>query len=73
MSKITWTAGNNSSFLNGIREANSVVGAVRAARQHIRDELYGEGKATIFEDGHPVRQDERSIHTGFKWEVRKDF
>ena len=73
MSKITWSASNNSSFLNGSREAKSVAAAVRAARQYIRGELYGEGKATIFSDGQPVRQDERSIHTGMRWETRTDF
>ena len=73
MSKIEWTASNSSSFLNGTREAKSLAAAVRAARRYIRYELYGEGKATIFKDGNTVRQDECSIHTGFKWEVRTDF
>ncbi len=72
-SSCIWSASNNSSFLNGSRDAKTIAGAVRAARQYVREELYGEGKATIFEDGYPVRQDERSIHTGFRWEVRKDF
>ncbi len=61
-SSCIWSASNNSSFLNGSRDAKTIAGAVRAARQYVRDELYGEGKATIFEDGYPVRQDERSIH-----------
>ena len=43
------------------------------ARRYIRYELYGEGKATIFKDGNPVRRDECSIHTGYKWDVRTDF
>lgn len=73
MSKITWTAKNNSSFLNGEREASSVRAAVIAARAYIRGELYGEGKAIIFVDGQPVRQDECSIQTGFRWETRTDF
>lgn len=73
MSKIEWTASNNSSFLNGSRESSSIAAAVRAARRYIRGELYGEGKATIFKDGNPVRRDECSIHTGYKWEVRTDF
>ena len=73
MSKIEWSASNSSSFLNGSRQAKSLAAAVRAARRYIRGELYGEGKATIFDDGNPVRQDECSIHTGLKWEVRTDF
>lgn len=74
MSKIiTWTARNNSSFLNGSRPAKSMAAAVRAARAYIRTELYGEGTATIFEDGQPVRQDEIGLQTKFKWEVRTDF
>lgn len=68
--KITWTASNNSSFLNGERAAPSVVAAVRAARAYIRGELYGEGRATIFSDGDPVREDERSIFTGFRWQSK---
>ena len=71
MSKITWTASNNSSFLNGYREASSIAAAVRAARAYIRGELYGEGRATIFSDGDPVREDERSIFTGLRWNVTK--
>lgn len=73
MSAITWTASNNSSFLDGCREASSLAAAVRAARRYVRYELYGEGKATIFEDGNPVRQDECSIHTKYRWETRTDF
>ena len=68
--KITWTASNNSSFMNGSREASSIAAAVRAARAYIRGELYGEGRATIFADGEPVRDDECSIFTGFRWNVR---
>lgn len=70
MSKITWTASNNSSFLNGSREASSIAAAVRAARAYIRGELYGEGRATIFSDGDPVREEERSIFTGFQWQSK---
>ena len=72
MGKITWSAKNNSSFLNGSRNASSVLAAVYAARRYVRDELYGEGIITIYEDGYPVRQDEIGIRTGFRWEVRKD-
>jgi len=53
--------------------ARDEAAAVRAARQYIRGELYGEGKTTIYSDGQPVRQDERSIHTGMRWETRLDF
>lgn len=73
MSKITWSAKNNSSFLNGSRPAKSIRAAVLAGRKYVHNELYGEGKLTIFEDGYPVRQDECSIFTGFKWTTRTDF
>ncbi len=68
--KITWTANNNSSFLNGVREAKTIVMAVRAARKYIREELYGEGMAIIYIDGEPVRKDEYSIYTAGKWAVK---
>lgn len=55
MSKITWTASNNSSYLTGAREARTILGAVRAAIRYGDNELYGEGKITIMEGGEPVR------------------
>jgi len=64
---ITWSAKNNSSFLNGSRHAKSVRAAVIAGRRYVRDELYGDGTLTVFEDDQPVRVDECSIFTGFKW------
>jgi len=67
MKKITWSASNNSTYLNRSRSAKSMLAAVRAARAYVRGELYGEGTLTIYVDGHPVRQDERSIFTGFAW------
>lgn len=72
MGKITWSAKNNSSFLNGSRPAKSILAAVRAGREYVKGELYGEGTITIFDDGHPVRQDECSIFTGHKWSTRVD-
>jgi hypothetical protein len=69
MGKITWTVHNNSSFLNGKRVAPSLLSAVRAARKYIRGELYGEGKATFFENGYAIRTDEKSIFTNFRWKV----
>jgi hypothetical protein len=65
--KITWTASNNSSYLNGSRSAPTILAAVRAARAYVRGELYGEGTLVIMVDGHPVRRDERSIFTRFQW------
>ena len=67
MSNITWSASNNSSFLNGDREANTVIGAVRAARNYLENELAGEGTITIYQDGCPIRQDRKDIFTGYKW------
>ena len=64
---ITWSAKNNSSYLNGSRSAPTILAAVRAARAYVRGELYGEGTLTIYVDGQPVRQDERSIFTGYHW------
>lgn len=68
--KITWSAKNNSSFLNGSRAAKTIRGAVRAARRYVNDELYGEGSIVIMQDGWPVREDECSIFTGHKWETK---
>ena len=65
--RITWTASNNSSYLNGSRAAPTILAAVRAARAYVRGELYGEGTLTILVDGEPVRRDELSIFTGFRW------
>ena len=65
--QITWSAKNNSSYLNGSRSAPSILAAVRAARAYVRGELYGDGTLTIYADGQPVRRDERSIFTGFRW------
>ena len=72
MSNVTWTASNNSSFLNGEREAKTIKGAVRAARQYVRGELMGEGRITIFEDGVPVREDRCDMFTGNQWKTRTD-
>jgi hypothetical protein len=69
--KITWSAKNNSSYLNGSRSAKSILAAVRAARAYVRGELYGEGTLTIYVDGQPVREDERSIFTNFRWAVNQ--
>jgi len=66
---ITWSAKNNSSYLNGSQKAKSVLAAVRAGRAYVRGELYGDGIVTIYKNGNPVRQDERSIFTGFTWSV----
>jgi hypothetical protein len=65
--KITWTASNNSTFLNGSRSAPTILAAVRAARAYVRGELYGDGTLVILVDGQPVRRDERSIFTKFQW------
>lgn len=70
---ITWSAKNNSSFLNGSRQAKTVRAAVIAGRNYVRGELYGEGTLTIYQDGTPIRQDECTIFTGHKWVTRTDF
>jgi hypothetical protein len=70
---ITWTAKNNSSYLNGRRSANTMRGAVSAARRYLADELYGEGTILYYEgdDDTPIREDEISIHTGMRMVTRK--
>lgn len=65
--KYTWSAKNNSSYLNGERAAKTLRGAVIAARRYVMGELCGEGIITIYADGEPVRQDERSLLTGWMW------
>ncbi len=62
-----WTASNNSSFLNGEREAKTLLGAVRDARAYVNGELGGEGKLTIYDNGCEVRQDTKTIFTNYKW------
>jgi len=69
MNKITWSAEGNSGFLNGQREACTVRAAVRAARKYIRTELGGEGSLVIYVDGEAVREDSRTIFTGYRWKV----
>jgi hypothetical protein len=72
--KITWTAKNNSTHINGSRNARTILGAVRAAINYGNGELYGEGQLTIFEDGNPVRVYEAGLLAGTpkgKW-VRTD-
>jgi hypothetical protein len=56
MKQITWTAKNNSTFLNGSRKANTILGAVRQAIAYGNSELMGEGILTIMEDGLMVRE-----------------
>ena len=69
MKKITWTAKNNSSFLNGRREAKTELGAVRSARKYVENEIGGEGTIYYFKgyDETPFRTDSKTIFTGFKW------
>lgn len=81
MTTIYWTAKNNSSYLNGYRQAASMLAAVRDARYYLRNELYGEGVIYYFDsdpsqddgmyDSEPCRTDERSIFTGFRWKTHQ--
>lgn len=63
-SKITWSGSNNSTYMQGSRHANTILGAVRAAIRYGNYELYGEGKLTIFEDGQPVREYKAGLTAG---------
>lgn len=73
--QITWTASNNSSFLNGSRKAKTMLGAVRAAIKYANGELMGEGTITITiyedgEDGEVEREYMAGLLAGtprFKW------
>ena len=68
MSTYYWTASNNSSYLNGRRSAKTLRGAVIAGRRYVAGELYGEGRLTITDAaGDLIREDERSIFTGYRW------
>jgi len=72
MEKVYWTASNNSSFLNGCRDANSLKAAVRSARHYVRNELLGEGRISYFyhaDDLEPFRIDEKSIFTNHRWKT----
>ena len=75
MEKIYWTAGNNSSFLNGHRTAPTLRGAVRDARRYVMGELYGEGTISYKKspDDAPFRIDRKNIFSGYKWETITDF
>lgn len=42
-----WTACNPYSYLNGVVEARTLLGAVRAGRKYVEDELGGEGEIRI--------------------------
>lgn len=73
---VYWTASNNSNYLNGYRQANSMRAAVRDARNYVRNELYGEGTITYYdnlrdaEQDCRLRTDERGMFTGHRWQTR---
>lgn len=71
MGKITWSAKNDSYYLNGQESAKSVRAAVIAARHYLENEMMGYGRITIYEDGEAIRQDEKSIWTSYRWRVTK--
>ena len=76
MEKIYWTASNNSTFLTGRRSAKNMLAAVRAARKFLRGELYGEGNISYYDDPDydmPIRTDEISMFTRWRWEIKTDF
>ena len=56
-----WTACNPYSYLNGVVEARTLLGAVRAGRKYVEDELGGEGEIRIWE----------SIDGGRTWKIKK--
>lgn len=72
---IYWQARNNSTFTSHRRTANTMLAAVRDARRFHANDLYGEGIITYFDSftsEWPIRRDELSIHTGYKWRIEKD-
>lgn len=73
-----WTACNPYNYLNGVVEARTLLGAVRAGRKYVEDELGGEGEIRIWEsiDGGRtwklVRTDEKGIFSVTGWAVRHE-
>lgn len=68
---IFWTAHNDSRYLTGYRQANSLRAAVRDARHYLDNELYGNGIICYFagEPGEwdsPIRIDAKRF-PGDKW------
>lgn len=65
-------------YLNGVVEARTLLGAVRAGRKYVEDELGGEGEIRIWEsiDGGRtwklVRTDEKGILSMTGWAVRHE-
>lgn len=72
---IYWTAGNNSSYLNGYRTAKTMIGAVRAARSYLNNELYGEGTIRYWRndpiESEPCRIDSKTIFTNYRWVIEE--
>jgi hypothetical protein len=79
---IWWTAHNSSRFLRGHRRAESMRQAVKDARQYLDNELCGDGVIAYFDfdpdnadpfgSFTPVRIDEKTIHTSYKWAVQQE-
>lgn len=73
-----WTACSPCNCLNGVVEARTLLGAVRAGRKHVEGELGGEGEIRIWEsiDGGRtwklVRTDEKGILSMTGWAVRHE-
>jgi len=71
---ITWTASNNSSFLNDRRSAKTIRAAARDARRYVDNELYGQGVISFYDDDNdtPFRQDAKTIYTNHRWSTNED-
>ena len=73
-----WTACNPYSYLNGVVEARTLLGAVRAGRKYVEGGLGGEGEIRIWESiggGRTwklVRTDEKGILSMAGWAVRHE-
>lgn len=73
-----WTARDPYSYLNGVVEARTLLGAVRAGRKYVEGELGGEGEIRVWEsiDGGRawklVRTDEKGILSMTGWAVRHE-
>jgi len=73
---ILWSAKNNSTYMTRPRRAKTLRTAVRDAKSFLKNELYGEGVITYYDESdleYPIRQDEKSIHTKFRFVTRTRF
>ena len=76
---IYWTAHNDRNRMVGYRQANTLRGAVLAAREYADNELCQQEAVVEYYDSDPratpeytfpIRIDRRNIWTGYKWQAQ---